>query len=345
MENFSLFVGLDIGKSSFHAAFRSVDGLVKEACYQNNAKGISGLLQDICSYGYPKTRILIAMEHCGVYLEKIVWTLVDQDLFVWLWNPLIASRAPLALTRHKNDPKDAKAMASLAHIHQSKAKRYFPPNKQQQEIKTLFNLRSQLIKHRTQFINQQKNNQDKAMPHPLSDQYFEEMVENLSRKIKEVDKKLEALIFQSKRLKRIYQILRSIPAIGPVTALQLIIITQGFTQFHSERALAKYIGTMPLKYDSGTSIRRRPRSSKKAHKSLKVNLTMGATSLIREGLFFHQFYRFKTQNQKMEHFKVINIIRNTIIKLAFKLVRLDQEFDPNIFIQNKKSWQNFLTLS
>ena len=72
---------------------------------------------------------------------------------------------------------------------------------------------------------------------------------------------------------------------------------------------------------------------------------MGATSLIRERLFFHQFYRFKTQNQKMEHFKVINIIRNTIIKLAFKLVRLDQEFDPNIFIQNKKSWQHFLTLS
>ena len=345
MEKFSLFVGLDIGKSSFYAAFRLGNKQVKVVCYKNTAGGIERFLLDIFSFGQPQASILIAMEHCGVYLEKIVGSLVEQGLFVWLWNPLLASRAPLDLTRHKDDPKDAQAMALLAQTYQSQAKQYIPPKPQQREMKQLFTLRSQLIKHRTQLLNQQKANQDKAITHDLANQYFEELIEDLSRKIKALDKKLKAMIFQSQRLNRIYQILCSIPAIGPVTASQLIIITQGFTRFDSEKALAKYIGTMPLKFESGTSVKRKPRSSKRAHKSLKANLTMGATSLIRKGLFFHQFYQFKTQIQKMEHFKVINIIRNTIIKLAFKLVKADQIFDPNIFLKNKKSWQNFLTLS
>ena len=345
MEKFSLFIGIDLGKREFYAAFRSQSLLVKERKYENTASGISRFIQDIQAFGLELNQVLVALEHCGVYLEKLVMALYAEGIFTWLWNPLIAKHAPLDLNRHKDDPRDAKAMAFLAQSYQAKAKRYIPPSVAEREIKALSLLRRQLIKQRTQFINQQKNNRDKALPLPLAAEVFQQLIDSINEKIKRVEKQLKKIIVQSDRLKRVYKILTSIPGIGPVTATQLIEISRGFTTFNSEIALAKYAGTLPLKHLSGSSIKRKPRSSKKANKQLKVNLTMGATSQIRKGMFFENFYRYKTQVQKMEHLKVINIIRNTLLKLAVKLVKLDQEFDPDTFRNNKKSWQVFLTLS
>lgn len=345
MQTFSLFVGLDISKSTFNAAFRRESKLIYNGCYTNDHKGISLFIKDILNFESELDQILVAMEHCGVYLEKIVMKLHGEGVFTWLWNPVIAKHAPLDLNRHKDDDRDAKSMALLAQNYYSQAKRYIPITAENKQIKELFLLRSQLVKHRTSLLNQQRANQDKAIPNTYSANIFQELIEIISLRINEISKKLKRVIFSSKRLKRIYVILTSIPSIGPVIATQLIEITHGFTKFNSEKALAKYIGTMPLKYESGTSIKHKPRSSKRTHKPLKVNLTMGATSLIREGLFFHQFYIFKRHKENVEHFKIINTIRNTVLKLAFKLVQIDKEFDPAIFIKNKKSWQDFLILS
>lgn len=345
MEKFSLFVGLDVSKASFNAAFRLKNELVMEKSYTNDAQGISAFIQDLLSYAIAPKEILVSLEHCGVYLEKIVLALASSKIFTWLWNPVIAKLAPLDLTRHKDDPRDAKSMALLCEIYQSKAKRYLPKSAIQKEISELFLLRKQLVRHRAQYYNQQKANQDKAIPNLETQETFIQFIAQLSTKIKQLNKKLKQLIFSSERLKRMYEILISIPTIGPVIAMQFIEVTQGFSRFQSEKQLAKYIGIMPLTYESGSSVNRKKRCSKKAAKSLKTNLTMGATSLIREGLFFHQFYKFKTQVEKKEHFKVINIIRNIVIKLAFKLIENDQLFDPKTFKENKKSWQIFLTLS
>lgn len=345
MEKFSLFVGLDVSKASFNAAYRVKNKLVMEQSYTNDGSGISGFIQDLLSFGFDTQQILVSLEHCGVYLEKIVMALAGEEIFTWLWNPVIAKLAPLDLTRHKDDPRDAKNMALLCQTYQSKAKRYLPKSSTQRELTALFLLRKQLVKHRAQYYNQQKANLDKAIPNPYAQETFKQFIDPLSAKIKELDEKLKQLIFNSQRLKRMYEILTSIPSVGPVTAMQFIEVTQGFSRFQSEKQLAKYIGVMPLTYESGSSVKRKRRCSKKAQKSLKTNLTMGATSLIRKGLFFHQFYQFKTQVENKEHFKVINILRNMVIKLAFKLVDNDQLFDPDIFKKNKKSWQVFLILS
>ena len=345
MENFALFIGIDLGKREFYTAFRYQSQLVNEEKYENTASGIAHFIQDIQAFGLELNQVLIALEHCGVYVEKLVMALYAEGLFTWLWNPLIAKHAPLDLNRHKDDPRDAKTMAILAQNYQAKARRYTPPSAREREIKDLSLLRRQLIKQRTQLINQKKSNLDKAAPLSLAEEVFQQLIDTFNAKIKQLEKQLQKTLLQSERFKRVYTILTSIPGIGPVTATQLIEISRGFTTFNSEIALAKYAGTLPLKHLSGSSIKRKPRSSKRANKQLKVNLTMGATSQIRKGMFFENFYRYKTEVQKMEHLKVINIIRNTLLKLAVKLVKLDQEFDPDTFRKNKKSWQVFLTLS
>lgn len=345
MQKFSLFIGLDVGKKSFAVCFLFHKEKEINKSYDNTVQGINLFIQELLGYQPDRSQILIALEHCGVYGEKLVMALSSEQLFTWLWNPMIAKNAPLELNRHKDDPRDAKAMARLAQLYQHKASAYIPDTEEQRRIKDLFRLRRQLVKDRARIYNQQATNLDKAIPDPTTLSIHQQLIQTYSDKIKQVEKQLKEIIFNSPNLKRIYLILLSIPTIGPVTATQLIEVTHAFTRFQSEKQLAKFIGTMPLKFESGSSIKRKPKISRKAHKPLKVNLTLGAISAIKPKAFFHQFYVQKTQVENIGHLQVINRIRNTVIKLAFKLVQNDQLFEPDTFLKNKNSWQKFLTLS
>lgn len=345
MQKFTFFVGLDVSKATFAVCFLFPCGQQITQLYHNTGAGIALFISDLLAYHPERSQVLIGFEHCGGYIEKLVMALYEAQLFVWVWNPYLAKHAPLELTRHKDDPTDAKSMSELLHLYRHKAKAYLPDTEEQRKLKDLFRLRKQLIKDRARTYNYQASNLDKAIPDPTTTQTHRDLIQFYCEKIEQVEKQLKELINSSQRLKRIYQILLSIPSIGPITASQMIEITHAFTRFESEKQLAKFIGTMPLKYESGSSINRKPRVSKKAHKSLKVYLTLGAVSAIKPKAFFHQFYQYKTQTQNIEHFKVINSIRNMVIKLAFKLVKDDQCFEPDFFLKNKKSWQKFLHLS
>lgn len=345
MERFSFFVGLDVGKTKFSAAFRRDGKLFFTMEYPNTAAGINAFLKDLLSYEKHLDQILVSLEHCGVYIEQLTEVLYGEGIFTWVWNPLIAKHAPLELNRSKTDDRDAQSMAQLGELHQMKAIQFVPKTPQQAQIKDLFQLRKQLVKKRTQCLNQLDANLCKAIPNPMTTTCLEQQMELFNAQIKQIEKALKKLVFSQDRVKKIYTILLSIPGIGPVTATQLIYLTQGFTSFQSYKQLAKYIGTLPLEQSSGTSLKRKPKTSKKAHKSLKANLTQGAISVCREGLFFHQYYQFERNQQNKEHLKVINSIRNTILKLAFKLVQKEQKFDPELFLKNKISWQQHLILS
>lgn len=58
-----------------------------------------------------------------------------------------------------------------------------------------------------------------------------------------------------KSFDRLYGNLLTIPAIGPKTALELIIITDGWTRFDDNKALSAYVGVSPSTFQSGRSVR------------------------------------------------------------------------------------------
>ncbi|MEQ9440970.1 MAG: IS110 family transposase [Cyclobacteriaceae bacterium] len=72
----------------------------------------------------------------------------------------------------------------------------------------------------------------------------------------------------------------SIPGIGFVTAVALILATNNFTAFVDSRKFASYCGVAPFEHTSGSSIRGKTKTSHLANKQIKALLSNGAATAI-----------------------------------------------------------------
>lgn len=105
------------------------------------------------------------------------------------------------------------------------------------------------------------------------------MVQSLKRNLKQVQQKVEKL---EKRLlglvKKNHQILltqlKSMPGVGPKTALMLVVLTDGFERFNSASQLCSYAGLTPVIRQSGTSVHSRARITKIGNQKLRNLLFM-----------------------------------------------------------------------
>ena len=345
MEKFRLICGIDVSKASLAVAIFRKGELIGRKTYPNTAPGLESLYQLLLELEPDPSQILVCLEHTGVYIEKLTLAFQDTDLFIWVVNPLIIKYVRVDFERLKTDPVDALKIAQFAWLMQSEAQAYQPLNAQEAQIKDLYRLRRQLVKLRQQTLNMAATNQDKAIPSALTKAVFKQLENLFNQIIKEVESQLQALCKQDKKIKRTHQILRSIPGIGPVCAWQLIYSTQHFKRFDSYKQFASYAGIAPFEYQSGSSVKRKPRVSKKAAREIKTNLTLAALRQTQKKMVFHQYYQYMKEHKNKHHLWIINSIRNMIVKLAFELIKKDQLFDRQKFLINKKSWTKFLTLS
>ena len=345
MEKFRLICGIDVSKSSLSVAIQSGEKLLEEQSYPNSEEGIERLYTRLLELESEPSQILLCLEHTGVYIEKLTHTLDGRGLYIWVANPLLIKYARVRFDRLKTDAADARKIAQFGYMMQQKATLYRLLSHTEAQIRNLYRLRSQLVKTRQQIQRYAATNLDKAVPCPQSKQIFEEMKAQLNQQIKQVEKDLEVLCQQDSQIQRTHQILRSIPGIGPVCAWHLIFSTQNFQKFDSYKQFASYAGTAPFAQQSGTSINRKPKVSRKAAKEIKTNLTMAATRQIQKNMLFYKYYHHMKIHKNKPHFWIINSIRNMLVKLAFELVEKDKTFDRQLFLKNKKSWKNILTLS
>lgn len=345
MEKFRLICGIDVSKASLSVAILSKDEVLERKSYPNNAVGIEALYQRLLSLESDPTQILVCLEHTGVYIEKLTLAFQDTQLFVWVVNALMIKYARVTFERLKTDEVDALKIAQFAQMMQSKAQRYQPLGAQEAQIRDLFRLRGQLVKLSQQVQNFQSTNEDKAIPCLLTQSIYDQLERQIRQMLKTVETELNTLCQQDQKLKRTHQILKSIPGIGPVCAWQLIYTTHNFQRFNSYKQFAAYAGIAPFEQQSGTSIKRKARVSKKAVIEIKTNLTMAALRQTQKNMVFHQYYHHMKNEHHKHHLWIINSIRNMIVKLAFDLIKHDQLFDRETFLINKKSWQPFLELS
>ncbi|MEO1436751.1 MAG: transposase, partial [Bacteroidota bacterium] len=118
---------------------------------------------------------------------------------------------------------------------------------------------------------------------------------------------------------------------GPVIAREMIIATQGFSKFKPNQAkqFARYAGVAPLEWSSGSSLKKRKRTSKKAYKHLKPLLSSGARSLIKTSGQLAQYYHRKRAEGK-DYLWVINAMRNKMILRVFAVVRNQTMYQKNL---------------
>jgi transposase len=344
MDKFKLFCGIDISKADLDVVY----GPAASPRYiklSNDVKGIHQLLELLLSVESDRSAILVCCENTGSFMDKLACILKGEEIFLWAVHPLLLSYYSIELNRFKTDRADAHKIFTYAMTNRLKAVCFHLPSQAARQLKELFTCRKNLIQTRSAYTCRISDHQQKSSCDPLVIGIEKQLIAILDNYIKTLEKGIRAAISADKKIKRMYQILLSIPCIGPVTAWHMLFITDCFEKFDSSRALAAYIGCAPFPKQSGTSVRRKDKTSKKAYKPLKVDLNQGIVSVCtRPGQLFYTYYQSMIKHNK-HHLYILNMIKNLLLKLVFKLIQSNMLFDPNIFIKNKISWQKHLLMS
>jgi transposase len=205
---------------------------------------------------------------------------------------------------------------------------YVMPAKTLIALKQLVAYRERLVESRKGF--QAAQGELKEFKADLSGLIVKEtasLLKVMDRKIEKVNASMLQIIKSDATLNEQYQLIITVPGIGDITAMYLLVYTGGFSQFHSWKQFACYCGIAPFDYQSGTSIKGRTRVSHLANKKLKSILTLCALAMIKRDPEFKQYYERRKEEGK-NSMSVINVLRNKLVSRVFAVVRRGTAYIP-----------------
>lgn len=325
-------VGLDIANETFEASLgveRLGQGpkLSPSRSFPNQVQGYEQLVDWIEERGLDPSRCLFVMEATGVYYQALASWLYGQgyQVAVLFPNTVLAFAKSLNI-KTKSDQVDAKVLAHMGC--ERYLKPWSPAPKALKELKQLTRHRERLIHHRTMAKNQLHADKKQVPPSQLVIQSGQAQIAFLSTQIKQIETHIQALIQADPTLKKLNQILTSIPTIGPVSAAVLLAETQAFQHFRNHKQLVSYAGYDVVKKQSGSSINTKGRISKKGNHRIRKTLFFPALQAPKRIEHFGNLYRRINQQNPNTKMKGAVAIQRKLLCLAFALCKKQQMFDP-----------------
>lgn len=330
MEKHQFFIGVDVSKSKLDVCVFSAENhtILSHFIIANTIKAITQLHKRLKREISADAKAwMFCIEHTGVYTMPLCYFLSEQGLDYALVSGLQIHRS-LGLKRGKSDKADAADIARYACIHEPAIKLYQLPEKNLIKLKLLLAHRERLLKAKMIFMAPEE--EQEFLGKEVSNEVVKDsnsLIRTLNSKITKVNAQMMELIAADEQLKNAYQLVSSVPGVGPQITCYLLVYTRCFTAFDNARQLACYAGVAPFEYSSGSSIRGRTKVSHLANKKLKALLNMGALTAKKVDKETGLYYQRKVGEGK-NGMLVMNAIRNKLIARIFATVKRGTPFVP-----------------
>jgi len=305
--------GVDISKDVFDVV--NSDG--KYFQFSNNSKGFKDLLKVL------SLEALVVMEATGYYHYRLAQFLYEQGVLVSVVNPLSVKRfIQMKLSKVKTDKSDAKAICEYATINEVPL--YTAKNKHQAECLQLLSMIDIYIKQSTALKNKEHGERTLGKPSKAVYHSLHRALKGIQVEIKVLEDKLMALVKEEQQKQ--LTLLKSIPGLGNKTAMHLIVITDGFSNFENARQLCSYTGITPIIRESGSSVRGRSRISKMGNSKLRNLLFMCSFTACKHNKACREIYERIIAKGKSKKLALIAVC-NKLLKQAFAIVKSGLPYD------------------
>jgi len=324
------FIGIDVSKSVLDLAVLVEGRILLEERIDNNAKSVRKFLRELQSNtGLSIGEVIVCMEHTGIYNAHALEVLWKKGIRICM-ESAVRIKHSQGMQRGKTDKIDALRIAQYAIKNRQDLVFWKPQRLTLQKIQTLLSLRERFIKTKVQLevpVKESVGFVDESVIKNLSG-HNGRVIRQINKEIKAVDSQLQQLIKQDSSISVQVDQATSVPGIGPITALNMIITTGEFKKITHPKKYACYAGVAPFEHRSGSSIRGKSRVSKMANMSIKRLLHMSAMAAIRYNPELKAFYARKTAEGKNK-MSVINAVRNKLISRVFACVNAGRAYQNN----------------
>lgn len=332
MQRTKYFLGIDISADTFSASTISdpenvvffVDDIL------NSFEGFELLNQQLIQNKIATKEITICLEATGVYAEKLCYYFASKSYQVILADPHKVNRATRDTPR-KNDHIDALRIAQYAYRYIDKLRLWQPRDEIIEQIKVLISTREHISGHMVGDQNALKALNRKHYQTPLANKIYNETILKLKEHIKEIDKEIKCLIDKDDSFRHYVNLAKSVPGVGLLLAVNLLVLTNGRTEKLNYKKIAAYSGICPYEQKSGSSLNKKPRSKGCGPGKLRKLLYLASLSVRAHNLEFKKYFLRKSQEGKPNRI-ILNNIANKILKITCAVINSE-----NAFINNYKS--------
>lgn len=312
-----MIVGIDISKQSFDGAWQD-EKQVRHQRFEYTDGGLEALLAQT-----PESAHYV-MEATGIYHARLALGLYDAGRRVTVVNPLVIKRfAQMQLSRVKSDKADAELIRQYGERHTLTP--WSPAAADVIELQQAHGWLDDLIRERTRVLNRQEAVAYHTQPSPFVVKQMSAQRRHLEAQIEACERHLQGVV--KKSFFALYERLLTIPAIGPKTAIGLIVVTAGFERFTGVKELCAYIGVSPTTYRSGTSVRGKGGIAKLGQGRMRQLLYLCSWTAKRCNPACKALCnRLQTLGKPA---KVINIaIAHKLLRQAFAVATMNRVFSP-----------------
>lgn len=278
-------VGIDIAQKKIDVSLGRMDHEANTVVYayktfNNNEKGFAALLFWVKKNTEADVPLRFVMEATGVYHESLAYHLSTNEYRVSIVMPNKITNFFKTLEVKTITDKSMSEAIALFGL-EKKLDNWIPPQKLYRELRQITRERDQLIGERTMNMNQLHAEQTEAYPNEKTIKRVMDRLVMLNKQIKEIVAEVAEINNNDNELAAATKLITTIPGVGLLTAVIVLAETDGFSLIHNKRQLTSYAGLDVKEKESGTSVKSKPRISKRGNKHLRKSMHLPALSAIR----------------------------------------------------------------
>jgi transposase len=315
----SLFhLGIDVAKAKLDCALRLPNGKFRSKAIANSNDGFAQLTDLLASH--QAIQVHACMEATGIYWEAIAQYLATAGVTISVVNPAqIKAYGASRLTRSKTDAVDARLIADFCAERQPAP--WQAPSPEEIALRALV-LRLEAL----QIMRTQESHRLEVARDAVQDD-IQQHLDWLDNAIQQLVKTINEHIDQHPDLKQKRELLDSIPGIGERTSPIILAFYADTNRFANSRQAAAFAGLDPRHYESGSSVKGKPRLSKIGHAFLRKALYMPAMVTLYKTTWGKGFKNRLAGAGKPPKL-IIGAMMRKLVHVAFGVLKSGKAFDP-----------------
>jgi transposase len=297
--------------------------------FPNTSRGFVTFVEWVKKLSVPDLSIRYIMEATGVYHESLAYYLDEQGYEVTIVLPSKISH--YARTLNVKTVTDKTASEAIARFGlERNPDRWTRPKGLFKKLRQLTRERGQLVEERTVLKNQLHAEQAEAEPYKKSIDRMKKRIALLDKQEQDIQEELKEMIATDEQMRQVVVLICSLPGVGLLTAATVLGETNGFDLIRNKRQLTSYAGLDVREKQSGTSVKGKPRISKRGNKHLRKAMHMPALSAIRHDERFKAVFARLVARHGVK-MKAAVAVQRKLLEMIYTLYKTNTAYDKNYF--------------
>jgi transposase len=308
--------------------------------FKNSEKGMDELLKWVKKLTLDESKVHYVMEATGVYHEKFAYFLDDHSCKLSIVMPNKISNYMRTLDIKTVTDKSCSAAIAQFGL-ERKLTEWKRPSRIYKKLKQLTRERDQIVEARVVIKNQLHAENSEAFPNKNTIKRCQEHIRLLNKQEAQIKKEIEQV--KDQEIKNKIDKITTIPGVGVLTATIILAETNGFELIKNKKQLTSYAGLDVKEKQSGTSVKGKPKISKKGNKSIRKAMHFPALSAIRHDDHYKGVYVNLVSKSGLK-MKGVVAVQRKLLELIYVIYKNDTVYDPE-YEKKKREQQTLVTPS